>query len=253
MLRKHGCEITVAADGREALRRLQEKSYELILMDCQMPEMDGFDATRALRQRERARGADRTPVIALTANAFEEDRKACLDAGMDAFLTKPIDADALHQQVSRAIERQLARGVVLDPLPALLPPRPAARPSVAELDAMFGIDSGAPPPGLPAGSPGDAAAALRLRLRDAFVADLPGKLDELDAALAAADADAAGRLFHGLKGSAAYLQEMQLHALCAELERAADRALWPAIRLKLPRLHAMLERMLAPAAGNRPG
>jgi CheY-like chemotaxis protein len=250
----HG--VDIVGNGALAVAACAQTRYDLILMDGRMPELDGPTATRVIR----AGGPAGAPVcdryltiVALTANASEEDRSRYLAAGMDDFLTKPIDESALHLQLARAIERQLARGVVLDPLPALLPPRPAARPSVAELDAMFGIDSGAPPAGLPAGSPGDAAAALRLRLRDAFVADLPGKLDELDAALAAADADAAGRLFHGLKGSAAYLQEMQLHALCADLERAADRALWPAIRLKLPRLHAMLERMLAPAAGSRPG
>jgi HPt (histidine-containing phosphotransfer) domain-containing protein len=120
---------------------------------------------------------------------------------------------------------------------------------VAELDAMFGVDTGAGALARPLPAPdADAAQTLRLRLRDAFVADLPGRLAELDAALAAADADAAGRLFHGMKGSAAYLHEMELHALCAELERSADRALWEAIAQKLPRLHEMLGRILAPAA-----
>jgi HPt (histidine-containing phosphotransfer) domain-containing protein len=87
---------------------------------------------------------------------------------------------------------------------------------------------------------------LKLRLRDAFIADLPERLREMDQALAAADADAAGRLFHGMKGSAAYLDEAELHALCGELERAADRAMWPAIREKLPRLRLLLEHVVSP-------
>jgi HPt (histidine-containing phosphotransfer) domain-containing protein len=87
---------------------------------------------------------------------------------------------------------------------------------------------------------------LKLRLRDAFVADLPARLRELDHALSSADADAAGRLFHGMKGSAAYLDEAELHALCGELERAADRAMWPAIRAKLPRLRQLLDHIVLP-------
>ncbi|QBE62548.1 two-component regulator propeller domain-containing protein [Pseudoduganella lutea] len=254
MLEDMGHGVDIVGNGALAVAACAQTRYDLILMDGRMPELDGPTATRAIR----AGGPYGAPVcdrdlmiVALTANASEEDRSRYLAAGMDDFLTKPIDEGALHLQLTRAIERQLARGVVLDPLPDLVPPRTgASRPSVAELDAMFGIDAGQPPAGPPSG---DAAGVLRLRLRDAFLADLPGKLDELDAALAAADADAAGRLFHGLKGSAAYLQEVELQALCAELERAADRALWPAIRLKLPRLHALLGRMLTPADSGRPG
>ena len=107
---------------------------------------------------------------------------------------------------------------------------------------MFGVCD-LPPP---APMPGQAGQALKLRLRDAFIADLPARLRELDQALASADADAAGRLFHGMKGSAAYLDEAELHALCGELERAADRAMWPAIREKLPRLRLLLEHVVSP-------
>ncbi|HEX8602850.1 MAG TPA: two-component regulator propeller domain-containing protein [Pseudoduganella sp.] len=253
MLEDLGHGVDIVGNGALAVAACAQTRYDMILMDGRMPELDGPTATRAIR----AGGPPGAPVcdrdlmiIALTANASAEDRSRYLASGMDDFLTKPIDEGALHLQLARAIERQLARGIVLDPLPPLVPGRGAApRPSVAELDAMFGIDSGQPPaeqaPGI------DAAAALRLRLRDAFLADLPGKLDELDAALDAADADAAGRLFHGMRGSAAYLQETALHALCGELERAADRALWPAIRQKLPRLHALLGRMVAPTDGSR--
>jgi signal transduction histidine kinase/ligand-binding sensor domain-containing protein/DNA-binding response OmpR family regulator len=249
MLEDMGHGVDIVGNGALAVAACAQTRYDLILMDGRMPELDGPTATRAIR----AGGPPGAPVcdrdlmiVALTANVSEEDRSRYLAAGMDDFLTKPIDEGALHLQLARAIARQRARGVVLDPLPALVPPRPAQRPSVAELDAMFGIDTSLAEP---APSTDQAAGALRLRLRDAFLADLPGKLDVLDAALAAADADAAGRLFHGLKGSAAYLQEAEPEALCAELERAADRALWPAIRHKLPRLHAVLGRMLAPAEG----
>jgi CheY-like chemotaxis protein len=96
LLKRQGCVIDRAASGEEALEALARAPYDLVLMDVRMPGMDGMQAVAALRAR-----GDRTPVIALTANAFEEDRRACLDAGMDDFLTKPLDADRLRAAVAR--------------------------------------------------------------------------------------------------------------------------------------------------------
>jgi CheY-like chemotaxis protein len=86
-------DIDVALDGREALRLAQSRPYDLILMDVQMPEMDGYEATRRIRALA---GGARTPIIALTANAFAEDKARCLAAGMDDFLAKPFRPDALY-------------------------------------------------------------------------------------------------------------------------------------------------------------
>jgi len=242
MLEELGHKADIAGNGALAVAACAQARYDLILMDGRMPEMDGPTATRLIRSG----GPHEAPVldqelmiIALTANASEEDRSRYLASGMDDFLTKPIDEGALHFQLSRAIERQLQRGIALPPMP-----HKEARPSIAELDAMFGVVDMPETATLPPGS--HAADALKLRLRDAFIADLPERLRELDAALAAADADAAGRLFHGMKGSAAYLAEGELHTLCSELEKAADRALWPAIHAKLPRLRVLLDHVVAP-------
>ena len=96
LLTREGCTIERVANGQEALAALAAAPYDIILMDMRMPVMDGLDATRVLR----ARGI-RTPVVALTANAFEDDRRACLDAGMDDFLTKPIEVAALRAALAR--------------------------------------------------------------------------------------------------------------------------------------------------------
>ncbi len=98
MLQKFGLEADVVATGIEALDALMGVSYDLILMDCQMPEMDGFEATRRIRERER--GSRRIPVVAMTANAMVGDREKCLEAGMDDYIAKPVRSEALHQALS---------------------------------------------------------------------------------------------------------------------------------------------------------
>ena len=96
LLRREGCVVQTAADGHEALLTLKEARFDLIFMDMRMPRMDGPAAVRALRAR-----GERTPIVALTANAFAEDRIACLEAGMNDHLTKPLEADALRAALTR--------------------------------------------------------------------------------------------------------------------------------------------------------
>lgn len=96
MLEQLGLEVVMAEDGKEALDQLASDSFDLILMDCQMPVMDGYQAATRLREIERAAGSPRTPVIALTANAFSGDVERCLAAGMDDHLAKPFAIEQLH-------------------------------------------------------------------------------------------------------------------------------------------------------------
>jgi CheY-like chemotaxis protein len=101
MLRRFGVTTSTAENGAEALQMLQDRRYDLVLMDVQMPVMDGYEATARLRQAETAGGLSPTPVIALTANALSEDRQAALAAGMNDFLTKPLTRNALQQVLTR--------------------------------------------------------------------------------------------------------------------------------------------------------
>ena len=101
LLSRLGCAMEVAVNGREVLQRVeQDSSWDMILMDCQMPVMDGFEATAAIRATE-ARGTHRIPIIAVTANALLGEREKCLAAGMDDYLAKPIDRDALKSILDR--------------------------------------------------------------------------------------------------------------------------------------------------------
>ncbi len=99
LLERLGCTVDVAASGIEALAQLAERDYGLVLMDCQMPEMDGYEATRQIRSRER--GSRHMPIVALTANVMESDLERCISSGMDAYLTKPIDFVKLREALEK--------------------------------------------------------------------------------------------------------------------------------------------------------
>lgn len=244
MIEEMGHQVDVVANGVEAVAACARTRYDLILMDGRMPEMDGATATRLIR----AGGPIDQPVldqhvmiVALTANATGDDRARYLACGMDAFLTKPIDEDQLHLQVGRAIERQIQRGLSLPTMPPSAParaPEPAPATAVADLDAMFGVASAEAPPVAP--NPGRRADDLMARLRAAFAADLPRRREELDAAVASGDTETAGRVLHGLRGSASHLNETALRELCGALEAAAEAGDWTRLREGLPRLGNLL-------------
>jgi len=102
LLEKHGHTVVVAANGREALERLEGSEFDLVLMDVQMPEMDGLEATAAIRQRENGR---RLPIVALTADVIPGIRERCLEAGMDAYVTKPIVLPVLMATIAGVLQQ----------------------------------------------------------------------------------------------------------------------------------------------------
>jgi CheY-like chemotaxis protein len=101
LLEKWGCRVSVATNGREAVDMVSQQIYQIILMDCQMPKMDGFAGTAVIRQREVVTG-QHVPIIAMTANALQGDRERCPSAGVDGYLAKPITADALYAVIAQA-------------------------------------------------------------------------------------------------------------------------------------------------------
>ncbi len=103
LLEKHGCQVTLAGDGRQAVNLFRKYRYDLVLIDCHMPVLDGFEASREIREQEcqRPAGTWRTPIIAVTADAMEGDRERCLQAGMDDYLSKPLRITELDAVLSK--------------------------------------------------------------------------------------------------------------------------------------------------------
>jgi CheY-like chemotaxis protein len=117
VLKKHGHEVTVAGNGQEVLSALKKDRFDLILMDVQMPTMDGYEATEVIRKREGKKGAH-VPIIAMTAHAMKGDRERCLQAGMDDYVSKPLKSDQLLETIDRVARGE--RWTTL-PGPSMLP------------------------------------------------------------------------------------------------------------------------------------
>jgi two-component system, sensor histidine kinase and response regulator len=172
LLEKHGHTVVVANNGREALTVLERERFDLVLMDVQMPEMDGFEATATLRRREQGTGR-RLPVIALTAHALKGDSERCLEAGMDGYVSKPIRSAELFQQIARLV--------------------PDEAPPTTKADAP--IDEA----GVLAHAEGDRA--LLAELVRLFLDDYPRLMAAMREALDEGDGKKLHRAAHGLKGA----------------------------------------------------
>ena len=202
MLRKLGCYVEVVADGAGAVERASGPGIDLILMDCQMPGMDGFEATRLIRADEPA--GEHTPIVALTANALAGDRERCLAAGMDDYLAKPFTLKELATTLSRWLPLDLKLVVGSDRNPS--GNEPVDRQSLHMLQQLTGPDGN---------SILDQALGLYLQDSARLVA-------ELESAIGNDDAEQVRALSHALKSSSADMGAHGLAQLCGKLEHVAQ-------------------------------
>jgi signal transduction histidine kinase/DNA-binding response OmpR family regulator len=220
MLEQLGCRVNIAVDGKEACDLLAQRPFSLVFMDCQMPVMDGFTATRSVRERESAAGGH-VPIIALTANALAGDRERCLAAGMDDFVSKPFHKETLRAAIARAVTRDsLAPAVpgpseaqtAAAPLPAAVEP-PADAGEAIDVAALDNIRLLQRP-----GKPDLLAAIVGMYLKGT-----PADLAAIAAAIAAGDLSQTGRAAHKLKGSSRTVGALRVGELLALIEAAAQR------------------------------
>lgn len=201
-----GYSSDVAANGREALATLFRAAYDIVLMDCQMPEMDGYDATREIRRRE---GSDRhTVIIAMTANSMEGDRDKCLAAGMDDYLTKPVKMEDLRVALDRW--QPARRG--------LAAPHTESAPAAEVRAAPEGVLDESVLEGLRALQDRSAPDLLK-NLIGLFLDDTPARLEAVRDAVQQKQAVSLARLAHALKGAAANLGVLSMTQTCAQLEQ----------------------------------
>ena len=201
LLEDRGHTVVVANDGREALDILDRESFDLILMDVQMPRMDGFQATAAIRAGE-AGTSRHIPIFAMTAHAMKGDRERCLAAGMDGYISKPIRAE----QFLAVIEGRAPKADGPEPEGGS-----AARPGVAGV--VFDLEE--------ALARARGKRELLRKMADLFLADCPGLLAQICSALATGDGSTLERAAHRIKGSAANLSAPRVVAVAGRLEEIA--------------------------------
>ena len=222
ILGKIGYRADVAANGREVLTALAKTPYDLILMDVQMPEMDGFEATAAIRQKESEMGRH-IPIIAMTAHAMKGDREMCLERGMDDYVSKPIQP----KDLSAAINRQLGNMVL---------PQPEVPPSdgsdgKAVFDQKFLLDRL------------DGDEQLFKEIVKTFLDDAPLQVEKLKQALMEENLNQLEKQAHSLKGAAMNIGGNALQAIAFEVELSGKKGDLKRTQELIPRLEKEFTRL----------
>jgi two-component system sensor histidine kinase/response regulator len=224
VLEKQGHTISVASNGKEALAAWEQETFDLVLMDIQMPEMDGFEATRILRRREQRTGTY-VPIVAMTAHAMKGDRERCLKAGMDDYVSKPLQIDKLLAVVVRLTTK----------IDEDRPPAPNSGGVIAEREGL----PNPTPPELGAGGPlltvfdlpsaldrTDSDQELLREILGLFRGQADLLQPQIETALTRQDGPALERAAHSLKGAAGNISAEQVREICLRLEQAGRDEDW---------------------------
>jgi CheY-like chemotaxis protein len=236
LLEELGYATATAENGRQAVEAVAHGGFDLVLMDCHMPEMDGFAATAEIRRREGV-GGRRTPIVALTADALSGDAERCLAAGMDDYLTKPVTLERLAAVVARWRAPSAA-----EPVGTLAPERPEDADPVLDPSVLATLQERE-----------RGQSQLLSHLIRLYLQEVPVELAALQEAMAQGVASRVEDLAHGLKGSSAQLGATRMSRLCAALQEAGGRpdrrqaAQVAELRREFDRVRVTLEAVLSEA------
>jgi CheY-like chemotaxis protein/HPt (histidine-containing phosphotransfer) domain-containing protein len=225
ILQIQGYSVTVANDGREAVAAYAQGAFDLILMDCHMPEMDGFEATREIRARERASSGKHVPIIALTANAMAHDREECLNAGMDDHLSKPFTMLTLQEMLDRWLPQTASPQWQAAELAAQATAKAAAVLDRQMLEQLGKVRTNGKP-------------ELLARVINLYLVESPKLIQKLKQAAGADDAQQIARSAHSLKSCSANVGARALSRYCEDIEASARRADTEEARKILAKLEA---------------
>jgi len=236
ILEKLGFGADVVPNGREAIRALETIRYDIVLMDVQMPEMDGLEATRAIRSGKTGVPNPMVPIIAMTAHAMKGDRELCLEAGMDDYISKPISpralAEALEKWMDKDQEHQLAAHAPSEET------EPSAAPPVFDRQALS------------ARLMGDED--LLREIIAVFLEDMPKQLQALKKHIDRHDAGSAGNQAHAVKGAAANVGGMAFSAAAGEMEKAGKAGRPEEIAALMPELERQFDLLRARMREGKP-
>jgi len=262
MLQKLGCQSDFASNGREAVEAWENVPYDVILMDCHMPVLDGYSATRKIRELEALPGhalRHRTQIIAMTANAMRGDREKCLEAGMDDYISKPVRMELLQAALCKLINLAEPRPTAAAPIVPVVPvvPKPPAAPVAEETvelvvtpELMESMEASV------AELQRELGAEAAIELLASFLTDTPGSLKELTTLAGGTVRETFARAAHSLAGSCSIFGLSDMRHLALELEEQAalgetEKCLtlitrlnerFLAVRPPLERLHASLSQ-----------
>ncbi len=215
MLENFGCRFKFVYNGKEALDAVtnypldrQTDPYDMILMDCQMPEMDGFEATAEIRKWEAMQQDSHIPIVALTANALQGDRQRCLDSGMDDYLSKPFTSNQLFGILKQWLPLEVSKDIKESPV---------STKEVADKGHVSSLDPEAISR-IKQLQRADSANML-LKIIDLYLEKSPELMQEISQAISTGDADKLRHAAHSLKSSSASLGANEMASLCSELEK----------------------------------
>lgn len=238
ILKKLGLTADVVANGREAIEALKTLPYDLVLMDVQMPEMDGMEATRHIRNPLSAMTNRHIPIIAMTAHAMQGDKERCLEAGMDDYVTKPVSIQALAKTLEKWLPRESTESVIQEPTDKNRLENGPSDPIIFDREALLNRVQG--------------DQELTTLVLQGFLEDIPRQIVALRKYLETGDVAGAERQAHTIKGASANVGAEALCILCGDLESAGNAGKLDIIQARLNELDAAFETLRHAMQGDMP-